>query len=397
MNHDRKAMLPEEQIPDSHASQLALFGGEATIPEGPPSWPLPDESVRQALEAAFADGSWGRYYGPHVERLESRLAEYHGVPFALTCCSGTFAVELALRALKVNPDDEVILAGYDFSGNFRSIESIGARPVLIDIDPRTSSLDVAMVEQAIGPATRAIVVSHLHGGLAPMQSLREIADRRELQIVEDACQTPGGRVEGRRGGMWGDVGVLSFGGSKLLTAGRGGAILTAQQAVYQRAKSFCEQGNNAFPLSELQATVLLPQLEQLDARNATRQKNAEYLIEQLRELDGLSPIDKTPPGSAASYFKLAWLFDAGNWTVNRERFIAAMQAEGVAIDVGFRGFSRRGSRRCRRASVLTNSERATESTVLLHHPVLLERQSTIERVASAFRKVHQVLSGRNAN
>ena len=185
--------------------QLALVGGNALIPEGPPLWPLPDESVQEALIAAFSDGSWGRYQGPHIERLEARLAEYHAVPFALTCCSGTFAVELALRAIKVNPGDEVILAGYDFSGNFRSIESIGARPVLVDIDPSTSSLDAAIVEDAIGLTTKAIVVSHLHGGIAAMRSLREIADRRGLQIVEDACQTPGGNVEGRMAGTWGDV------------------------------------------------------------------------------------------------------------------------------------------------------------------------------------------------
>jgi len=389
-------MLPEEQIPDSELRDLALFGGEAVLADGPPSWPLADESVKQALQAAFADGSWGRYHGPHIERLELRLAEFHTVPFVLTCCSGTFSVELALRALRVNPGDEVILAGYDFSGNFRGIESMGARPVLVDIDPSSSSLDCVLVEQAISPDTRAIVVSHLHGGIAPMHSLRELADRRGLRIVEDACQTPGGRVEGRRAGTWGDVGVLSFGGSKLLTAGRGGAIVTAREDVYQRAKAYCEQGNNAFPLSELQAAVLLPQLELLDTRNAIRQKKAAYLIEQLRELEGLSPIDGRPPDSTSSFFKLAWLFNEQDWTVNRERFLAAMQAEGVAIDAGFRGFTRRGSGRCRRAGELTNSERAAERTVLLHHPILLEPQSTIERVAWAFRKVHQALSGRAA-
>jgi perosamine synthetase len=264
--------------------------------------------------------------------------------------------------------------------------------VLVDIDPRTSSLDAALVEQAIGPDTRAIVVSHLHGGIAPMQALREIADRRELQIVEDACQITGGRVEGRMAGTWGDVGVLSFGGSKLLTAGRGGAIVTAREDVYQRAKAYCEQGNNAFPLSELQAAVLLPQLEPLDARNAIRQRNATYLIEQLRELKGLLPIDKMPPDSAASYFKLAWLFIEDDWTVSREKFLAAMQAEGVAIDAGFRGFTRRGSGRCRRVGDLTNSKRAAEQTVLLHHPILLEPRSTIDRVVATFRKVHQAFS-----
>ncbi|MCA9141721.1 MAG: DegT/DnrJ/EryC1/StrS family aminotransferase [Planctomycetaceae bacterium] len=380
----------------SQLKELALFGGEAMLPEGPPSWPLADESVHRALESAFADGSWGRYHGPHVEHLESCLAEYHAVPHALTCCSGTFAVELALRALKVKAGDEVILAGYDFSGNFRSIEATGARPVLVDIDPLTSSLDVALVEQAIGASTRAIVASHLHGGIVTMSALREIADRRGLQIVEDACQTPGGRVEARRAGAWGDVGVLSFGGSKLLTAGRGGAIVTTRQDIAQRAKSYCEQGNNAFPLSELQAAVLLPQLEELDGRNAIRWDNAELLREQLRDINGLTPVAEKPPESSASLFKMAWLFDKSTWTVDRDRFLAAMQAEGVAVDAGFRGFTKRGSGRCRRVGHLTNSEQAAHETVLLHHPVLLESRSTIEKVVAAFHKVHQAFSEPNA-
>lgn len=389
-------MAPEEQSADSRFRKLALYGGEPSVPEGPPSWPLADESVQQALEAAYTDGSWGRYHGPHVESLESRLAAYHSVPFALTCCSGTFAVELALRALRVKAGDEVILAGYDFSGNFRSIESIGARPVLVDIDPLSSSLDATLVEQAIGPDTCAIVVSHLHGGIAPMSSLREIADRRSLQIVEDACQTPGGQVEGRRAGTWGDVGVLSFGGSKLLTSGRGGAIVTAREDIFQRAKSYCEQGNNAFPLSELQAAVLVPQLEKLDARNMIRRENAAFLREKIGGLSGLTPIERTPSESAAGPFKLAWTFDERACEVSREKFLAAMQAEGIAIDAGFRGFTKRGSGRCRRVGDLAHSARAAESTILLHHPVLLESRATLERVAEAFLKVHAAFSESNA-
>jgi dTDP-4-amino-4,6-dideoxygalactose transaminase len=229
-----------------------------------------------------------------------------------------------------------------------------------------------------------------------MNLLREIADRRGLQIVEDACQIPGGRVVGQMAGTWGDVGVLSFGGSKLLTSGRGGAIVTARADVYQRAKAYCEQGNNAFPLSELQAAVLLPQLEQLDARNAIRQQNADFLMKQLSDLEGLVPIDKIPPGSAASYFKLAWLFNEDGGAVNREKFLAAMQAEGLAIDVGFRGFTRRGASRCRVSGELTHSARAADRTLLLHHPILLESQSTIERAASAFKKVHRAFSELNA-
>src|SRR5436305_15300499 len=96
----------------------ALWGSPAVRPQGPPAWPPSDDAVRQALESAWRDGSWGKYHGGHVSALEARLAEYHGVPDTLACGSGTFAIELALRALKIGPGDEVVLAAYDYPGNF---------------------------------------------------------------------------------------------------------------------------------------------------------------------------------------------------------------------------------------------------------------------------------------
>src|SRR5262249_4920495 len=154
---------------------------------------------------------------------------------------------------------------YDFPGNFRAIEAIGARPVLVDLAAGAWTLDVEQVLAAISSQTKAIIVSHLHGSLADMRRLREIADERGLAVVEDACQVPGARVEGKAAGSWGDCGVFSFGGSKLLTAGRGGAVVTNRDEVVQRIKIYCERGNDAFPMSELQAAVLEPQIPLLAA------------------------------------------------------------------------------------------------------------------------------------
>src|SRR5262245_35204945 len=102
------------------ADRPALLGGEPLFPQGPPAWPRPDEAVRRALETAFADGTWGQYQGGNVERLEARLRAWTGLPHALTCASGTLAVEVALRAAGVRPGDEVVLAAYDYGGNFLS-------------------------------------------------------------------------------------------------------------------------------------------------------------------------------------------------------------------------------------------------------------------------------------
>ncbi len=372
---------------------LALDGGPRALPEGPPAWPREDSAVLAAIESAAADGSWGRYHGPHEERLLAALTERHGVPHALLCCSGTFAVELALRGLNIGPDDEVILAGYDFPGNFRAIEAIGAIPVLADIRADNWTLDVAAVAAAHGPRTRAVLVSHLHGGLADMAALRAWADRQGVAIVEDACQSPGASVSQRPAGTLGDVGVLSFGGSKLLTAGRGGAILTRSADVCQRAKIYCQRGNNAFPLSELQAAVLLPQVGQLDAFNKQRRIAVELLRKALGQLKAIRALIKPEGPDLPSYYKLGFHYDAAELNgCPIERFVAAAQAEGLALDRGFRGFSLRSGRRCRRADDLLNSRHAADATLLLHHPVLLEAKETIVRVAEALLKVAHWLS-----
>ena len=381
---------------DALDEPLAIHGGPPVFPQGSPSWPLPDDEVRDILISTCANAMWGQYVGPFSEALCNALRELHQVEHVLPCCSGTFAVELVLRGVGVQPEDEVILAGYDFPGNFRAIEALGAIPVLVDIDPQSWCLDARRIGEpasgqtppAIGSRTRAMIVSHLHGGLAAMQPLRDLAQRRGVAIVEDACQSPGAQVAGKVAGTWGDVGVLSFGGSKLLSAGRGGAIITQDPYIYQRAKIFMERGNDAFPLSELQAAVLLPQLKKLPQRNALRQLNVQQLLAACQNLASLVPVRVDSALGTPSYYKVAFRYAGpGSRAVSRQQLIAALHAEGLDVGAGFRGFVRRGPRRCRSAGPLTHSAAAADETLLLHHPVLLEPPHVVRQVAFALHKV----------
>lgn len=201
-------------------------------------------------------------------------------------------------------------------------------------------------------------------------------------------------MAGRRAGTWGDIGVLSFGGSKLLTAGRGGAILTRDPQCAQRAKIFGERGNQAFALSELQAAVLLPQLTLLDEQNQRRQASAALLRDLTKTVNqAIAPVQYRAERGDAAYYKLAWRYDekaCGGRT--RDEFIAAAKAEGVAIDAGFRGFAGRSAARCRQGSSLTQSARAAEATLVLHHPVLLSDPATVTLVATALRKVAEAFT-----
>ncbi len=363
------------------AAASASGDGRASDPMSiRPPWPPTDPDVLLALQQAYEDGSWGRYESHHQRQLQEQLRALLGVTHVMLCCSGTVGVELALRGVGVGRGDEVIMAAYDFPGNFRAVEALGARPVLVDIETDTWCIDTACLHEAMGPRTRALLVSHLHGGLAPMQRIMQFARQHNLQVVEDACQVPGASIEGRMAGSWGDAGVLSFGGSKLLTAGRGGAIVTSRVDVYQRAKINNDRGNTAFPLSGLQAAVLKPQIAKLSEHHRRRHDAVAFLLTQTNSIDILAPLRNTTGGSPA-FYKVAWRVHA---SVDRDDMIALAQAEGVALDRGFRGFVKRSARRCRKPVPLERSRAAADQTVLLHHPVLLQPRPILEQVAHRF-------------
>jgi dTDP-4-amino-4,6-dideoxygalactose transaminase len=369
----------------------AILGGTPTRPAGPPDWPFPDPEVEDALRLALADGSWGKYHGPHVARLASLLAEYHQTRHVALCSSGTAAVELALRGLGVAPGDEVILAAYDYKANFQDVLTVGATPVLIDVCVDNWNFDPARIVESLRPETKAIIVAHLHGGVVEMPEVMRIAREHNLGVVEDAAQAPGARICGRIAGTWGDAGILSFGGSKLVTAGRGGAVLTPRDDVAQRIKLYTQRGNDAYPLSELQAAVVIPQWERLDAANARRTSAAAWLVARLASIPGLKPFCEQSSDSLPGFYKLGFQYDREAFAgLSRDAFVEAVRAEGVALDAGFRALHMTHStRRFRSADYLRNASLIDERILTLHHPVLLGTEHDLQEVISAIEKVHR--------
>ncbi|HEY2786444.1 MAG TPA: aminotransferase class V-fold PLP-dependent enzyme [Fimbriiglobus sp.] len=380
-------------------------------PGGPPGWPPADPAVGEALAAAVRDGTWGQYHGPHVRELEAELAAYFGVAYVLTCASGTLAVEAGLRAVGVQPGDEVILAAYEYESNFLSVHAIGAKPVLVDVRPGTASLDPAGLPDAFGPTTRAVLVSHLHGSLADMPAILAACKSRSVAVVEDAAQCPGAVLAGKKAGAWGDGGVLSFGGSKLLSAGRGGAILFRDAATHQRAKVWLTRGVQQWAaLSELQAIVLRPQLALLPERTVRRQRAVERIVKELSDVPGLVAFDfpsesekiatdALAPVAYASgsskntipgFYKVGFHFDCETFGLPREVFCQAMRGEGIAFDAGFKALHlSRAPSRFRLAGTCSEATRLHHQCVILHHPVLLRNEDEVGQVARAVRKVYR--------
>jgi len=368
-----------------------LLGGHL-IYEGPQStWPPQLDSVREALMRSFQAGDWGRYSGPCCEKLESKLGEVFCRKYVLLCSSGTVAVELALRAVGVKPGKEVILAAYDYPGNFLTVHTIGARPVLVDVAKDNWNMDVSQVEAAIGPDTGAILVSHLHGGVVPMDRLTQVAAKHGVPVVEDIAQIPGGRVQGRLAGTWGEAAALSFGGSKLLTAGRGGAVLTDDRHVYQRLKIATFRYNDPYPLSELQATVLLPQLDYLNELNERRQANVRRLRDALADLPALQIIADLDDLNAPAFYKVGfklnpWLFGR----LSRGWLLAILTTEGLEVGPGFEAAHiGRSTNRYKSPGPLPVSTQAHENLIVLNHSALLDPPDQIDRLAAAIKRVYR--------
>jgi dTDP-4-amino-4,6-dideoxygalactose transaminase len=223
--------------------------------------------------------------GCEVERFEQEFASYCECDYAVGVDTGTSALELALRAYGVGPGDEVILPANTFIATALAVSCTGARPVLVDIDPTTHTLDVTRVEEAVTHRTRAIIPVHLYGLPARMAPILDLARRRRLIVIEDACQAHGARDHGRRVGSLGHAAAFSFYPSKNLGAcGDGGMVVTndgdAAKALkllrnYGQAQKYFHlvRGYNR-RLDTLQAAVLRIKLTHLDVWNDARRCRA---------------------------------------------------------------------------------------------------------------------------
>lgn len=242
-----------------------------------------DRHLPHLTERLAEVAAGGRYIlGPEVEAFERELADYLGVRHCVGVGNGTDAITIALRALGVEPGDEVVCPSFTFYATVEATVSAGATPVYCDVDPRTFCVTAETVKAAITPRTKAIVAVHLFGNVAPMDELRELG----LPVLEDAAQATGARLNGGRAGALGDAATFSFFPSKNLPClGDGGAVATDDDDVAQAVRrlrfhgsddkqTFVEVGYNS-RLDELQAAVLRVLLPELDGWNAARRAAAD--------------------------------------------------------------------------------------------------------------------------
>jgi perosamine synthetase len=229
--------------------------------------------------------------GSRVEAFEEGFAEKSGTRFAVACSSGTTALQLALLAHGIGEGHEVITTPFTFIASANSILYTGARPVFVDIDPDTFTIDPEQIERAITPATRAIMPVHLFGLCSNMDAIQSIASQHGLVVIEDACQSHAAEYKGQKAGSFG-TGAFSFYATKNMTTGEGGMITTNDEAIADRCRILRQHGMRVryyhdelgynFRMTDIQAAIGLAQLKKLEQFNATRIRNAFFLDKNLR-------------------------------------------------------------------------------------------------------------------
>ncbi len=333
--------------------KLAIQGGEKLAKEPFPMWPsLSEKGIEKAAEV-LRSGRVNYWTGPLGMEFEKKWAEYNGARFAISTSNGTSALHTAVASLGIGPGDEVICPSYSFIASSFCVLQAGALPVFADTgyDHVISPDDI---EKKITARTKAIIVVHLYGIIADMDPIQEIARKRKLFVIEDCAQAHGGEYKGKKAGTVGQVGCFSFCQSKhFTTGGEGGAVITDDEDLAWRCRSFRDHGYDVqkrlnllelesklmyihtrvgfnYRMTEVQSAIGLAELERFESWNMpARRRNGRMIIEALK---GHPLVLHVPPDTEERKNAFWWcplVIDIDKLNCSAKEFVAAINAEGV--------------------------------------------------------------------
>lgn len=274
------------------------------------------------------------------KELEAAICKTFGTGYAQLTSSGTAALTTAMASLGIGAGDEVIMPSFTFVASFEAVLSMGAVPVLVDID-ETLTLNPTAVKAAITSKTKCIMPVHMCGSMADLDALKAICDEHHLILLEDACQSIGGTYKGKHLGTIGHAGTFSFDFVKMITCGEGGVVMTNDQSVYTKCDAFTDHGHDHlgvdrgadlhpflgynFRISELHAAVGLAQIRKLDTFLSIQRRNNHILRSYLEQVPGISfRVVPDPSGDSGSF--LSWFLPSQE---KMEKAIEALKAAGI--------------------------------------------------------------------
>ena len=306
------------------------------IPIAGPS--ITQTEVDYATDAATH--GWYTQAGEYPKRFEEAFAKYLGVKHAVSLPSCTSGLHLALAALKIGPGDEVIVPDLTWIASAAPIQYVGATPVFADVDPDTWCLSVDSVRACLTDRTRAILSVDLYGGLPDYPALRALADEHGLMLIEDAAEAIGSELNDRKAGTWGDLAAFSFHGSKTLTTGEGGMLVTDDDELHARVMHLRDHGREPgdvnfqntevafkYKMPPVAAAIGLAQVERVEELVTRKREIFSWYLEGLSGVKGVT-LNQEPRGIRNSYWMVTALLDPElDWP--KEKLMAALGAAGI--------------------------------------------------------------------
>ncbi|MBI3597364.1 MAG: DegT/DnrJ/EryC1/StrS family aminotransferase [Nitrospirae bacterium] len=257
------------------------------------------------------------------ERFERAFARYVGVRFAASLPSCTSAIHLSLLALGIGRGDEVVVPDITWIASAAPITYVGATPVFADVDPKTWCLSAKSVAECITPKTKAVILVDLYGNMPDMDALRVVTSRHGIAVIEDAAEAIGSEFNQRKAGGFGDTGVFSFHGSKTLTTGEGGMLVTDREDLYRRALFLRDHGRPPgdkmffntevaykYKMSSMQAALGLAQLERIEELISRKRQIFAWYQRELADLEGWVTLNHEASGTKNTYWMITAIVDS---------------------------------------------------------------------------------------
>ncbi len=334
--------------------RLALTGGERVRDRDFFLWPHFDERELRYVEETIRSRRWfagmrGADPESRTREFEEFFARHHGARFGIACANGTVAIEIALQAAGIGVGDEVIVPGLTFIATLTAVLKVNAIPIVVDVDYETQCIDPKAIERALTDRTRAVIPVHFGGFVCDMDRIMALAARRDLVVIEDAAHAHGAVYRGRKVGTLGHMATFSFQESKTMTAGEGGIVTTNDPELAEGCVMYRSCGRKEgeswyvhyvpavnYRLSEVQSAMLLAQLERLEEQLRIKNENARFLAEELRTMEGVDPV----PGDGMTDLNGLYLYllryrPEAFRGLSRDRFVEALNAEGVPCHIGY--------------------------------------------------------------
>lgn len=394
-------------------SKLAIAGGAPYKTKPFHKWPFSNERELELVSEVVKSGKWWRMAGSRVDEFEKGFAKLHNVKHCLGVTNGTHAIELALTTLGIGSGDEVIVPAITFISTGTAVIYCNAMPVLVDVDPVTFCMKPDAFKKAITPRTKAVIPVHMAGHACEMDAICKIAQKHGIKVVEDAAHAHGAEWKNKKLGSFGDMAIFSFQNGKLMTCGEGGALVTNDTELYEKAylvhgvgrpkgdRNYAHLllGSN-YRMNEFQAAVLIAQLERLEEMNRKREKNSVVLDKLLADVEGIIPQGRNPNATLVSHYMYMFYYKPEAFGgLSRQDFVDYLIAEGIPSFIAFPVISDTvffkdnnfGGRIKEYAggveADLSNARKIAESVVWLPHFTLLGDEKDVCEIVGAIKKI----------